>query len=145
MRCISVRPIWAWLIAHGYKDVENRTWATTHRGAILIHASASLRSADYESALATIKRAGLNIRLPDQPDLPRGGIVGLSRISGCVDSSRSAWFVGPYGFELQSSCPIPFHPCKGRLGIFNVGLDSIPDVTRDIIFQELSHGDNPPL
>ena len=42
MKAISIRQPWAWLIVHGYKDVENRTWATKHRGPILIHAGKTL-------------------------------------------------------------------------------------------------------
>ena len=36
--CLSVRQPWAWLIVHGYKDIENRTWPTRHRGDTVIHA-----------------------------------------------------------------------------------------------------------
>ncbi len=38
MQALSVRQPWAWLIVAGYKDVENRGWATKYRGRILIHA-----------------------------------------------------------------------------------------------------------
>ncbi|HHY88739.1 MAG TPA: ASCH domain-containing protein, partial [Chloroflexi bacterium] len=38
MKALSVRQPWAWLIAQGYKTVENRTWATNYRGPLLIHA-----------------------------------------------------------------------------------------------------------
>jgi hypothetical protein len=40
-RAISIRLPWAWLIVNGFKDVENRSWRTRHRGTILIHASKS--------------------------------------------------------------------------------------------------------
>ena len=42
MKAISIRQPWAWLVVHGYKDVDNRTWATKHRGPILIHAGKAL-------------------------------------------------------------------------------------------------------
>lgn len=29
---ISIRQPWAWLIANGFKDIENRDWATKFRG-----------------------------------------------------------------------------------------------------------------
>lgn len=38
MKALSVKNPWAMLIAHGIKDIENRTWKTTHRGRIYIHA-----------------------------------------------------------------------------------------------------------
>ena len=39
MKALSIRQPWAWLILHGGKDIENRTWATKLRGRVLIHAA----------------------------------------------------------------------------------------------------------
>ena len=36
MKVIVVRQPWAWLIVHGYKDIENRSWRTRYRGTLLI-------------------------------------------------------------------------------------------------------------
>ncbi len=38
MKALSVRQPFAWAIVHGGKDVENRSWATSYRGPVLIHA-----------------------------------------------------------------------------------------------------------
>jgi hypothetical protein len=38
MKALSIRQPWAWLIVHGVKDVENRTWRTNFRGRFLVHA-----------------------------------------------------------------------------------------------------------
>jgi len=40
MKALSIKQPWASLIAHGVKDIENRTWKTNFRGRIYIHASA---------------------------------------------------------------------------------------------------------
>lgn len=40
MKALSIKQPWASLIAHGIKDIENRTWKTNFRGRIYIHASA---------------------------------------------------------------------------------------------------------
>lgn len=40
MKALSIKQPWASLIAHGIKDIENRTWKTHFRGRIYIHASA---------------------------------------------------------------------------------------------------------
>jgi hypothetical protein len=32
LRALSLRQPWAWLVANGYKDIENRSWRTNHRG-----------------------------------------------------------------------------------------------------------------
>lgn len=42
MKCLSLRPDWADLIAAGEKTTEFRTWSTTHRGDLLIHANKNL-------------------------------------------------------------------------------------------------------
>jgi len=39
MKTLTIKQPWASLIAHGIKDIENRTWRTKHRGRIYIHAS----------------------------------------------------------------------------------------------------------
>jgi ASCH domain len=38
MKALSVRQPWAWLIVQGFKGIENRTWQTSFRGTVLIHA-----------------------------------------------------------------------------------------------------------
>jgi len=37
MLAISIRQPWAWLIVHGYKSIENRSWQSQPRGRIWIH------------------------------------------------------------------------------------------------------------
>lgn len=48
MKAISIKQPWASLIAHGIKDIENRTWATKYRGKVLIHASGKPAGDAYE-------------------------------------------------------------------------------------------------
>ena len=67
LKAISIRQPWAWLIVNGYKDVENRIWATSLRGRVLIHAGAS-KSDTTPEALAHIKRY---YRVADLPDPKR--------------------------------------------------------------------------
>ena len=42
--CLSIRQPWAWLVAHGWKNIENRTWQTNYRGRLLIHAAGGMTS-----------------------------------------------------------------------------------------------------
>lgn len=42
MKCLSLRPDWADLVASGDKKSEYRTWSTNHRGDLLIHANKNL-------------------------------------------------------------------------------------------------------
>lgn len=39
MKTLTIKQPWASLIIDGYKDIENRTWKTSYRGDLLIHAA----------------------------------------------------------------------------------------------------------
>ena len=51
MKTLSIRNPWAYLIAYGVKDVENRSWKTDYRGELLIHASGKSDDWPYHSDL----------------------------------------------------------------------------------------------
>ncbi|MBA1184529.1 ASCH domain-containing protein [Pseudomonas stutzeri] len=119
MKALSIRQPWAWLIVNGHKDIENRSWPTSYRGPMLIHAAKGMTRAEYEDAESLCRK--LNVQLPPFNALERGGIVGLATITGCTDDSSSPWFFGKFGFELSDAKPLPFFmPYKGQLGFFNV-------------------------
>lgn len=124
MKALSIRQPWAWLIVNGYKDVENRTWPTSMRGTVLIHASKGMTDAEYDAALAFIRSkhaishlAGI---VPSPHELERGGLVGGAYIQECVTQYPSPWFTGPHGFALRHANRMPFVPMKGALGFFEV-------------------------
>ncbi|HJV52818.1 MAG TPA: ASCH domain-containing protein [Noviherbaspirillum sp.] len=122
MKAISIRQPWAWLIVNGYKDIENRTWATKFRGNVLIHASKGMTKAEYDAAVdfAFWRYGGCSLGIPSFDELQRGGIVGVAEIVDCVSKSDSPWFVGDYGFVLRNARKIEFKPITGRLGFFDV-------------------------
>lgn len=123
MKILSIRQPWAWLIVNGFKDIENRTWQTKHRGGFFVHAGQTMTAADFREAEETVRSIDKNI-LSDlyahagQLQLQRGGIVGYAEITDCVSESASPWFFGDYGFSLANARPLPFTPLKGRLGFF---------------------------
>jgi hypothetical protein len=122
MKALSIRQPWAWLIIHGGKDIENRTWKTNVRGRILVHAAKGMTHDEYDAAMECAIFGG-NLApdaLPNYDQLQRGGIIGSVEIIDCVSASKSPWFFGRYGFVLRDSQPLPFHPCSGRLGFFEV-------------------------
>ena len=117
MRALSIRQPWAWLVVHGYKDIENRTWSAGFRGRIYVHAGRRMVADDYPGQRQYIAEAGIVI----PAELPRGAIVGEVTISGCLSASESPWFCGPYGFILEDpvayETPVPY---RGQLGFFPV-------------------------
>lgn len=123
MLALSIKQPWAWMILHVGKDIENRSWPTKVRGPVLIHASKGMTRDEYDDALATLSFAHddpASLNVPAFDELERGGIIGEAEIVDCVTRSISPWMFGPYGFVLRNPRPLPFQPCKGRLGFFEV-------------------------
>ncbi|MGH9209652.1 MAG: ASCH domain-containing protein [Acidimicrobiales bacterium] len=108
---LSVRQPWAWALVNGHKDVENRTWRTTQRGLVAIHAGRRADPAGYRSC----ERMGLDV----PPDLPLGALVGAVELVDIVEHHPSPW-ASPDGFNwvLGRAFPISPIPMVGRLGIF---------------------------
>jgi hypothetical protein len=120
---LSIRQPWAWLILHGGKDVENRTWPASYYGPLLIHAGKGMTQAEYEFCKASVGARFPSIKLPLPSQLPRGGIVGRVKMVECVRESDSPWWEsGCWAFILRDPKPLPFFPCKGSLKFFNVTL-----------------------
>ncbi|MFU6893283.1 ASCH domain-containing protein [Pseudomonas aeruginosa] len=118
MKALSIRQPWAWLIVNGHKDIENRSWPTRFRGPVLIHAAKGMTGTEYNDAYFFALDQGITI--PHFNDLERGGIVGVATVTGCSDDCLSPWFFGKFGFQLAEAKSLPFRPCKGRLGFFEV-------------------------
>lgn len=114
-RALSLRQPRAWLVVNGYKDVENRSWRTNHRGPLLIHASAS-RSLTNSDNLAVIEKK-YHVHLPRDFDL--GGIVGVVNVIDCVRTHSSKWKMRrTWGWVLRNPRRLSFRPCKGFVGLF---------------------------
>ncbi|MEL7338969.1 MAG: ASCH domain-containing protein [Bacteroidota bacterium] len=121
MKALSIKQPWAWLILHGGKDIENRTWKTKHRGPFLIHTGKGCAKHEYQFAVDFCKERGLPVP-PALKDLSRGGIVGQVTLVDCVEDSDSPWYMGEVGFVLKDPEPLDFVPCKGKLNFFEVPL-----------------------
>ena len=85
---LSIRQPWAWLIVHGFKDIENRDWPTNFRGRLLVHAGQTMARRYYDETCEELLRMGLlPANMPAYEDLPRGGFVGWmveAALSGVV-------------------------------------------------------------
>lgn len=129
MRAISIRQPWAWMILNAGKDVENREWPTRVRGRVLIHASKGMTLDEWSDAWWFADRAAdwseAEEQRPTFDSIERGGIVGSVEIVGCVTQSQSPWFVGTFGFVLRNPVILPFYPCRGSLGFFDVDAAAI--------------------
>jgi hypothetical protein len=122
---ISIRQPWAWAILHAGKDVENRTWVLPwkHRDVQrLIHASKRIDKEAVEHLLS------LGFDVPEK--LETGGIVGVTAFYVGMSAfftrpieSNSEWaepHMEHWGIDTRRTEPLPFFPCSGRLGFFEV-------------------------
>ncbi len=129
-KALSIRQPWATMIIFLGKDCENRTWHTRFRGRFLVHASQSRSRSEWLDAIRFARDVcGISTELLDQvcrfDQLPRGGIIGSVELVDSVDRSESRWYMGEKGFLLRDPQAMPFVPCAGRLGFFNVPREAI--------------------
>jgi hypothetical protein len=117
---ISIRQPWAWAILYAGKDIENRSWILAKlfmHNPNLLHTGKTVD----EEGFRRLRKWGIDV--PD--DLPLGGIVGriqfgdprhvkpFEELSRWADRGQAHW-------PIESSAPLPFFPCAGKLGFFNV-------------------------
>lgn len=117
MIALSILQPWAWLIVHGHKPVENRSWSTKFRGRFIVHAGKKW-GPDQREDLEYVRDKFRLIDIPQSFDL--GGIVGAATIVDCVTEHPSEFFTGPYGFTLKDAATCPFVPYRGQLGFFQI-------------------------
>lgn len=119
--CISILQPYAWLIVTGHKDIENRGWATSFRGRILIHAGKTYSRKTHAEYIADFEDDDIGIQLPPFEQMQLGGIVGSVTITDCVQEHPSRWkILGSWGLVLAQQRVRPFVPYRGQLGIFRV-------------------------
>lgn len=122
MKALSIRQPWAWLIIHGGKDIENRSWHTKHRGRFLVHAAKGMTSKEYAEAcnFCHLKCLPLPPSFDELKQRWCGGIIGSVVLADSRNTSKSPWYMGDKAFLLVNPKPLPFAPLKGRLGFFEV-------------------------
>lgn len=112
MKALSVRQPWASKIASGEKSLEIRTWSTKYRGPLLICVSASPKIDGLPHGVALCVVDVLDCRRVTADDAA----------AACCDVDPLAEFA----FVLANPRPLEVTPAiKGRLGFFDVDLDSI--------------------
>ena len=121
MKAITVQQPWAWAIAYGGKRVENRTWSTTYRGPLAIHAGKRI-DRGVEDLVAGL--AGVDT-LPGKVNI-LGAIVATATLVAVHRSGRepncSPWAAhGQYHFVLDHVRPLATPiACNGALGFWDV-------------------------
>jgi hypothetical protein len=140
MKVFTLRQPWATLVVTGAKVIETRSFATNHRGPVLIHASKTMTA--FEEKLCT--KQPFKKMLKDFDEAPLGCIIGKVDIISVVDVefykrcgkgiplhhdkpySKKDWEIefafgdyspGRYGWLLDKPVPFKHHiPFSGGVG-----------------------------
>jgi hypothetical protein len=132
VRALTLHQPWAHLIATGRKTFETRSWSTTYRGPIAIHAG---RTVDEEYAL----ECGI-----DPAALTRGAIVAVARLVAIIPTEQAIRAIeqtmpaaqaaeelrhgdyspGRFAWELMGVRPVPALRIGGQLGLWDVPPDA---------------------
>lgn len=130
MKALSIKQPWAWLIANGYKTVENRKWYTAHRGDLLIHAGKSDAEVDRDIELV---RRTYKIGI-DREQLVFGKVIAVAEVIACTKEPEAwidkHWHVkGCFAWSLRRIRPIEPFPARGKLNLFEIPFswDEYPD------------------
>ena len=129
MRALTICQPYAELICRGVKRVENRTWPTSYRGALAIHAGKSHQWLDLDETGLRDRRYGIPLS-----EMVFGAVVAVCDLVDCLsysairDHSRKYPWIrdhkhteGPWCWVLSNvrrlATPVPY---KGSLGLFDV-------------------------
>lgn len=131
MKVISIKQPWASLIAHGIKDIENRTWKCPQKyigQRVLIHASGchgkkfeiNLTDEQMKQAFPLISEKSTSGKWEF------GAIIGSVVISDCVQNHPSVWAEkGCWNWVLKDAVLFdkPIMNVKGKLSFWNYNLE----------------------
>jgi hypothetical protein len=136
VRALTLRQPWAWAVAHAGKDVENRTWGTSWRGLLGIHAGTTLdEHGSHDFRIGVCRRLlGLPTGRHWPADEPRGRFVAVAELVD-VHEATGACCDSPWGQRWQADitdqapkvhhwvldrvCPTQeLYAAKGRQGLW---------------------------
>ena len=120
MKAITVCQPYAWLIVHGCKTIENRSWSTSYRGPLVIHAG---KSHKYMGAVDELRP--LIERMPPKEEYRFGCILGVVTLRDCVPFGHSSlyrnrWAEGPVCWRLSAPRLTSLEPYRGERGLFDI-------------------------
>lgn len=148
MKALTIHQPWAWAIAHGGKNIENRTWANGHRGQLAIHASARwdddgawdkrvLRALHqfgdrFDPPLRVERYGPKTVRLLRDQQLTPGAVIAVVDLAAICTARSIAGQCGCGMWAAEGQChwrlanPRPLAepvPCKGQRGLWDLPAD----------------------
>lgn len=138
MWVLTLKQPWAWMVIHGTKDVENRSWCNSitrelqaSKQPFAIHAGATMTRAYYENAVAVAAEEDSGLVVPSREKLVFGAVIGTAVIANYHapetwkprgQKGYIPWRMRhQYGWELLYRTPLPVSlPARGQLGFWEM-------------------------
>lgn len=134
MKAISLWQPWATLVAHELKHFETRSWYTSHRGPLAIHAAK--RKAEMSELNKVIIKALMDIGYYKLSELPYGCVVCIAEMTDCVTTESLAndfyfksiamtelhfgnFNAGRWAWRFDGVCHVDNVPAKGSQGFWD--------------------------
>lgn len=138
MKALTLIQPWATLIVAGHKHFETRSWQTSYRGPVLIHAGKKVdrRWADW------LMEKGYP-SAPDLADLPTGAVVGVAEVVGMWSTNRflpqgPEYDYGDYSpnrwaWQLANVVRLAEPvPCRGQLNLWEPPAEVLAEVRKQL-------------
>jgi len=129
-RALTLWQPWAWLVANGHKDIENRPKGfsfKSFRGDFWIHAG--LQTGPASSRVARELAAAAGITIPSLVGSDHfGAIIGRATIVAiippCANECPHPWhFPAQWGFKVRDARTVKPVACRGYQGFWGVPAD----------------------
>ena len=128
-KALTVKQPWADRILSGAKSIEVRSKRTTHRGDLLITASASPKGQRTGVTICTVEL----YKIKPLSELTRSEMFDTG-----IPEHKWLDYKG-YGWFLRNPIPVTNVPVRGQLGIFNLAI--LKGAIRPMVFED----DSPPM
>lgn len=118
MKAISLWQPWASAVVLGLKSYETRSWSTSYRGPIAIHAA-------QRPPERTLRLDLFDAGVRNWGDLPLGGVIGVAELVAIVPTDGMDGYLsglelrmgdytpGRFAWRMERIRPIAFVPCRG--------------------------------
>lgn len=120
MRALTLWEPWATAILAGYKHYETRSWATTYRGTIAIHAGLKCDAGQLLWARS---------KYPPFPAISTGQIIAIAELDDCQEMATAPpgdeidwgeYGPGRYGWKLLNIRPVETVAIRGYQGLWRL-------------------------
>lgn len=113
MKALTVLQPWAWCIATGRKKIENRSWKTSYRGPLAIHAGKSRKELEIPDHVWECWLSTKGLPRIKKANLIYGAVIATCNLVDCIPLAElgawrwSGWEEGPFCWLLDNIVQLP--------------------------------------